>query len=67
MDKIKIFEYVSKKGKEYFITHIDNKPYFVILKNIKKDNLTLRTNIKKEILYYQYDGNYKILNDLVII
>ena len=64
--KLKIHEYKGKKG-EYFITHILKKPFFVILRGDAKNKLLKRVNLKTEKPYYLYEGEYKIINDLVFI
>ena len=62
--KLKINKYNGKKG-EYLITYIYGKPYFVI--NKSNANLIARVNLKTEKPYFLYIGDYKQINDLILI
>ena len=64
--KLKILRYNGKKG-EYFITYINGKTHFVIIKDKNNGEFVERVNIKTEKPYILFNGQYKIINDLVFI
>ena len=64
--KLHIYTYNGRKG-EYHITHIDKKSYFVIIKDTSKGKFIDRVNLKTEKSYRLYIGDFKIINDIVII
>ncbi len=64
--KIAIYTYNGRKG-EYKITHINKKAYFVVIKDKSKGKFVERVNIKTEKPYTLYIGDFKIINDMIII
>lgn len=64
---LRIKTYVSKKGKPYNITFVNNQHCFVNIYNGYKGQFLKCVSRVNNSVYYRYDGEYIIINNVVFI